>query len=79
MDGWLTGVKLGELEEKYLNNWRSICCAILSFQIHHDWGRTYEAQLLAVYLQIYSDQQARQEVDLMLQPTTCSDVVPVYY
>ncbi|CAO2192556.1 unnamed protein product [Urochloa humidicola] len=75
---WHEGAHLGELEEDLVVNWVTFSCAILAYQVHHDWTRSTEATTLARLFGIRNVQEASREVDLVLQPKTCSDVVYVY-
>ncbi|KAL6850329.1 hypothetical protein ACP4OV_020956 [Aristida adscensionis] len=77
--GWHSGHFLNRREQTLIWNWRNFSCAILAYERTGRWWDAPEAGILRRVLEIYSVEQARREVALVLQPRTCQETIDVYH
>ncbi|KAL6621243.1 hypothetical protein ACP70R_033675 [Stipagrostis hirtigluma subsp. patula] len=75
--GWVDGTYLDETDEGYIANWRTFSCAVRICDKYRRWPPEEGGALYELF-GIWNCDQAREEIDMLLQANNCSKPVDVF-
>ncbi|KAL6626257.1 hypothetical protein ACP70R_029983 [Stipagrostis hirtigluma subsp. patula] len=75
--GWVDGTYLDETDEGYIANWRTFSCAVRICDKYRRWPPEEGGALYELF-GIWNCDQAREEIDMLLQANNCSKPVECF-